>query len=265
MTKAIFCLANDTPQAESIIDDLKSKGISSNDISILFPDKGSKRDLVHEKETKAPEGYSVGVGSGGIIGGVLGLLAGIGALAIPGVGPFVAAGPIMAALSGSALGMAVGGLLGALVGLGIPEIVAKQYEGKINNGNILICVSSDSKDNSDNVLESMERLGGIDICITEESRVKAQAIKDACETKCSSSRIEELQDKLKEQTVMTSAKMSIKGNWNVLKGTLKQKYAQLTDDDLIFVEGKEDELVGQLQKKLGVTEDEIRQMLSSEN
>src|SRR4030095_11077898 len=111
--------------------DLKLAGFSNNDISVLLPDKQGTRDFAHEKNTKAPEGAAAGAGTGGAIGGVLGWLAGIGALAIPGVGPFIAAGPIMAALGGAAIGAAVGGISGALVGLGMPEFEAKSYEGKI--------------------------------------------------------------------------------------------------------------------------------------
>src|SRR3954452_10212402 len=119
--KAVFCIARSETQTCRIVDDLKSAGFSNNDISVLFPDKGGTRDFAHEKNTKAPEGAAAGAGTGGVLGGALGWLAGIGALAIPGIGPFVAAGPIMAALSGAAVGAAAGGLVGTLVGMGIPE------------------------------------------------------------------------------------------------------------------------------------------------
>ena len=107
---------------------------------MLFPDKSGTRDFAHEQHTKAPEGAAAGAGTGGVLGGVFGWLVGIGSLAIPGVGPLIAAGPIMAALAGAGVGAAVGGLSGALIGLGIPEYEAKQYEGKIKQGNILISV-----------------------------------------------------------------------------------------------------------------------------
>jgi hypothetical protein len=110
----------------------------------LFPDKDTSRDFAHEKNTKAPEGAVTGASTGGVIGGALGWVAGIGALAIPGVGPFIAAGPIIAALSGAAVGAAAGGIAGGLIGLGIPEIEAKRYEGKINKGNLLISVHTES-------------------------------------------------------------------------------------------------------------------------
>src|SRR6185503_9448246 len=116
----------------------QSVGFTPNDVSVLFPDKQGTKDFAHEHNTKAPEGAVAGAGTGGVLGGTVGLLAGIGALAIPGVGPFLAAGPIMAALSGAAVGATVGGIAGALVGLGIPEFEAKRYAGKVQGGNVLV-------------------------------------------------------------------------------------------------------------------------------
>src|SRR5580700_9269878 len=124
--KSVFCIATSRGQADLIVGQLKDANFSNNDISVLFPDKNTTRDFAHEKNTKAPEGIATGAGTGGVLGGALGWIAGIGALAIPGVGPFIAAGPIMAALGGAA----VGGIAGGLIGLGIPELEAKRYEGK---------------------------------------------------------------------------------------------------------------------------------------
>src|SRR5690349_4973017 len=121
MEKAVFCIAKTEGQAKNIVDELKAAGFSNNDISVLFPDKGGTKDFAHEQNTKAPEGAATGAGTGGVVGGVFGWLVGIGALAIPGLGPFIAAGPIMAALSGAAAGAALGGISGALIGMGIPE------------------------------------------------------------------------------------------------------------------------------------------------
>src|SRR5437762_12572471 len=112
MSKAVFCMAKNLIQAEAIVDGLKNEGFSNNDISVLFPDREGTKDFAHEHHTKAPEGAMTGAGTGGVLGGTLGWLAGIGALAIPGVGPFIAAGPIVAALSGAALGAAVAGVAG---------------------------------------------------------------------------------------------------------------------------------------------------------
>src|SRR5262245_23113985 len=146
MSKSVFGLIDNESQAESIVSELKSAGFSDNDISVLFPDKTGTRDFAHEQHTKAPEGAATGGIAGGALGGTVGLLAGIGALAIPGLGPFIAAGPIMAALSGAAVGAAVGGLTGALIGMGIPENEAKLYEGKVMSGNILISAHAENGD-----------------------------------------------------------------------------------------------------------------------
>lgn len=172
MSKAAFCIANSEFQAEAIVNELKLAGFSSNDISVLFPDKTGSMDFAHEQHTKAPEGATAGASTGGVVGGALGWLAGIGMLAIPGVGPFVAAGPIMAALSGAALGAAVGGIGGALVGMGIPEYEAKRYEGKIKAGNILISVHSENHKQTKRAKEIFELAGAKDISSTTEAPVK---------------------------------------------------------------------------------------------
>jgi len=167
MAKAIFCLCDDEPRAEQIVDQLRTRGFSNNDISVLFPDNSGTRDFAHEQNTKAPEGAAAGAGTGG----VLGWLVGIGSLAIPGAGRFMAAGPIMAALAGAGVGAAVGGISGALVGLGIPEYEAKQYEGKIKGGNILISVHAEDGDDRDQVEQIYKNAGAHDISYTGEAGV----------------------------------------------------------------------------------------------
>ena len=167
--KSVFCIATSRSQAEQIVEQLKIANFSNNDISVLFPDKGTTRDFAHEKNTKAPEGAVTGAGTGGVVGGVLGWIAGIGALAIPGVGPFIAAGPIMAALSGAAIGAAAGGLAGGLIGLGIPELEAKRYEGKVKEGNLLISVHTESSEEITRAKDIFTRAGAQDICTTGES------------------------------------------------------------------------------------------------
>ena len=174
MAKAVFGLVDSETQAERIVDNLKAAGFSNNDISVLFPDKGGTRDFAHEKATKAPEGAAAGAGTGTVVGGVLGWLVGIGSLAIPGVGPFIAAGPIMAALAGAGVGAAVGGLSGALIGMGIPEFEAKQYEGKIRSGNILISVHSEDSKETSRAKEIFERAGAHDISSTGEESVPSK-------------------------------------------------------------------------------------------
>jgi len=173
MTKAVFCIAQNVEQTESIVSSLKTAGFSNNDISVLFPDKTTTKDFAHEKHTKAPEGAAIGGAVGIGAGAILGWLAGIGSLAIPGVGPFIAAGPIMGALSGAAVGGATGGLSGALIGLGIPEFEAKRYEGKIKGGNALISVHTTSGEAIDQVKEIFEHAHAEDISTTGEASVSA--------------------------------------------------------------------------------------------
>ena len=168
-TKSVFCSATSRAQADKIVGELKNANFSNNDISVLFPDKDTTRDFAHEKNTKAPEGAVTGAGTGGVIGGALGWIAGIGMLAIPGVGPFVAAGPIMAALGGAALGAAAGGVAGALIGMGIPELEAKRYEGKVMAGNLLISVHTDNSDEIKRAKDIFTRAGAQDICTTGEA------------------------------------------------------------------------------------------------
>jgi len=167
--KSVFCIATSRAQADQIVDQLKAGDFSNNDISVLFADKNTNRDFAHEKNTKAPEGALAGAGTGGVIGGTLGWIAGIGALAIPGVGPFIAAGPIMAALSGITIGAAIGGIAGGLIGLGIPEIEAKRYEGKIKKGNILISVHTESSEEISRAKDIFTKAGAQDICTTGEA------------------------------------------------------------------------------------------------
>lgn len=169
--KSVICIATSEAHASLIIDRLKDDGFSNNDISVLFPDKTGTRDFAVQKGTKAPEGAATGVGTGAVLGGALGWLAGIGALAIPGVGPFVAAGPIAAALSGAAVGGAVGGIAGALIGMGIPEYEAKRYEGKIKEGGILISVHTDDSDEVKMAREIFEQSKAQDISVAGESNV----------------------------------------------------------------------------------------------
>jgi hypothetical protein len=171
MAQAVFCIARTEAQAIRIVDQLKAAGFSPNDISVLFPDKTGTKDFAHEQNTKAPEGAATGAGTGGLLGGAFGWLVGIGALAIPGLGPFIAAGPILAALSGAAAGAALGGLTGALIGMGIPEYEAKRYEGKIKDGNLLISVHTEDRKERARAREIFEQAGAEEIADTAEARV----------------------------------------------------------------------------------------------
>jgi hypothetical protein len=166
---AVFGIYKSVASAEAGAAALSQSGFRSDDISVLMPDQQSTRDFAHEKGTKAPEGAATGVATGGALGGTLGLLAGVGMLAIPGVGPFIAAGPIMGALAGLGVGGAVGGLVGALVGMGIPEYEAKRYEGRIKEGGILLSVHTATSDLVNRAKEILERTGAEDISSTGES------------------------------------------------------------------------------------------------
>lgn len=169
--KSVVGIVDTSSQAEAIVEALQGTGISPSQISVLFPDKRGSKDFAHEHNTKAPEGAVAGVGAGGVIGGTIGLLAGIGALAIPGVGPFIAAGPLMAALSGAAAGATVGGITGALIGLGIPELEAKTYEGKIKGGQILLAVHVENSDAEKNAKAVLEQHKAADVSVTRDASV----------------------------------------------------------------------------------------------
>src|SRR3954454_5496456 len=160
---AVYGIYQNRQQVEAAVDTLVAEGFRTEDISVLLPENVGTKDFAHEKNTKAPEGTATGVATGGAIGGTLGLLAGIGALAIPGLGPFIAAGPIMATLAGVGAGGAVGGLVGALIGMGIPEYEAKRYEGRIKEGGILMSVHCDNSDWTKKAKELLEHPGAEDV------------------------------------------------------------------------------------------------------
>jgi hypothetical protein len=143
---AVFGIYATAGTAEAAVDHLLAKGFTNSSISVLLPDDESTRAFAHEKNTKAPEGTATGVLTGGVIGGTLGVLAGIGVLAIPGIGPLIVAGPIIAALTGIGAGGIVGGVVGALVGMGIPEYEAKRYEGAVKGGGTLLSVHCDTSE-----------------------------------------------------------------------------------------------------------------------
>jgi hypothetical protein len=167
---AVFGIYATAAQAERAVDALIAAGFSNSDISVLLPDTdGSAHAFAHQKDTKAPEGTAVGVTAGGAIGGVLGVLAGIGALAIPGVGPLIAAGPIMAGLAGLGVGGAVGGLVGALMGMGIPEYEAKRYEGRVKGGGTLLSVHCDTADQISRAKNILKGTAAEDIASTSEA------------------------------------------------------------------------------------------------
>ena len=173
---AVFGIYKSIGEAERAVDRISAAGFSNNDISVLLPDNQSSKEFAHEKNTKAPEGTATGVTTGGIVGGTLGLLAGIGTLAIPGIGPFIAAGPIMASLAGLGVGGAVGGLIGALVGMGIPEYEAKRYEGRVKDGGVLLSVHCDSSDEIARAKDLLKETGAEDISSAGEKAVSSHGV-----------------------------------------------------------------------------------------
>ena len=183
-TAAFGIYSNQLGLEEGIVA-LREADFRREDISVLYPDNVGTKDLAHEKSTKAPEGASAGAGTGAVIGGVLGWLAGVGAIAIPGVGPFIAAGPIMAALAGLGAGGVLGGITGSLIGLGIPEYEAKRYEGKVKEGGILISVHSESSEETNRAKTIFKEEGAHDISSPAEahSDVKAEDVSRAAETR----------------------------------------------------------------------------------
>ena len=168
---AVFGMYKNQPEVERAVDLLKIQGFSNNDVSVLFPDKKGTHTFAHEKDTKAPEGAAAGAGTGAVLGGTLGWLVGIGSLAIPGIGPFVAAGPIMAALAGAGVGGVVGGLSGALIGMGLPEYEAKRYEGYLKEGGILLSVHCMDADEVKRAEKLLKDTGATDIASMGEASV----------------------------------------------------------------------------------------------
>jgi hypothetical protein len=165
---AVFGIYRTREMLEDAVSRLKAEGFRNTDISVLFPENLGNKDLKTEKNTKAPEGVTTGATTGAVIGGALGWLAGIGALAIPGIGPFIAAGPIMGLLGGLGAGGAIGGIAGALVGMGIPEYEAKRYEGRVKEGGILLSIHCDDSDWVKKAKDLLEHTGAQDIGSTGE-------------------------------------------------------------------------------------------------
>ena len=173
---AVFGIYRDRAQVEQAVDALLAEDFRAEDVSVLMPDNIGTKDFAHEKNTKAPEGTATGATAGGALGGTLGLLAGIGALAIPGLGPFIAAGPIMGALAGLGVGAAAGGLIGALVGMGIPEFEAKRYEGRVKDGGILVSVHCDYSDWVTRAKDILKRTGAEDIASAGEKAASTHGV-----------------------------------------------------------------------------------------
>lgn len=167
--RAVFGIYASEVQAERAVNALVDDGFPSQDVSVLMPDQRSTREFAHHKDTKAPEGATAGATAGGVVGGTLGVLIGLGALAVPGVGPLLAAGPLVAGLAGLGAGGAVGGLIGAMVGLGIPEYEARRYEGRVKDGGILLSVHCETPGEILRAKEILNSSGATDIASSAES------------------------------------------------------------------------------------------------
>jgi uncharacterized membrane protein len=179
MTKVVFCIVPGHSEALKVVDKLKAGGFANENISVLMSDKASTKELAQEANTKTPAaGAAKGAKTGGLLGGTLGLLVGLGTLAIPGVGPFIAAGPLMGALSGTALGAAVGGITGSLVGLGITELEAKRYETKLKAGNVLVSVHLENPEQIQRVRDIFQREGAEDICVSTQAAKRDEKVSD---------------------------------------------------------------------------------------
>ncbi|MEJ7605048.1 MAG: DUF3341 domain-containing protein [Bryobacteraceae bacterium] len=172
---AVYGIYRSREHAEEAIASLRAAGFRDVDLSVLFPDNPGTKDMGHEKHTKAPEAATAGAASAGLLGGALGWLAGAGALAIPGLGPLIAAGPLMTMLAGVGAGTVLGGLGGALVGLGIPEYEAKRYEGRIRSGGILLSVHCADAHWVLRARELLSQTGAEDIAAASEGRAAAGA------------------------------------------------------------------------------------------
>ncbi|HXT69593.1 MAG TPA: hypothetical protein VN700_07550 [Vicinamibacterales bacterium] len=167
---SVFAIYATKDQVERTVDALRNLGFRATDISVLWPENEGSKDLGHELHSKAPEGATAGAGTGALIGGTLGWLAGIGALAIPGIGPLVAAGPIVAALAGAGAAGALGGITGALIGYGLPEYEAKRYEGRVRKGGILLSVHADNKEWANKAKQVLTQSGGEFISSADEPK-----------------------------------------------------------------------------------------------
>jgi hypothetical protein len=170
MATSVFAIYNNREEIERTVDALRANGFRATDVSVLWPENVGTKDLAHERHTKAPEGAAAGASTGALIGGTLGWLAGIGALAIPGVGPFIAAGPIIAALAGAGAGGAVAGITGALIGYGVPEYEAKRYEGRVRKGGLLLSVHADNREWAKKAQDLLVQTGGQDVSSADEPK-----------------------------------------------------------------------------------------------
>lgn len=166
---AAFGIFRTQAEAERGVEALLANGFRTEDVSVLLPLNTGTKDFALQKETKASEGVAAGAGAGAAIGGTLALLAGIGTIAIPGAAPLLVAGPIVAALAGAGSGGVVGGVIGGMVGLGMPEYVAKRYEGMVKDGGILISAHCDDSEWVGRAKDLLKNSGANDVASAGEA------------------------------------------------------------------------------------------------
>jgi hypothetical protein len=167
---AVFGIYQNRVQVEDAVNVLHKAGFRNTDTAVLFSENQGSKDLAHERHTKAPHGAIAGAGLVAVVGGVLGCLAGLGTIAIPGVGPmFIAAGPIIAMLAGVGIGGTVGAIIGALTGIGTPLYEAKRYDGRMKHGGILMSVHCDSPDWVKRAKNRLQETGAEGIASTGEA------------------------------------------------------------------------------------------------
>lgn len=169
--QSVFCIANSWEAATRVATELKESNFSGSAVSVLFRDTDTTREFAHAKPTKAPAGAGAGAGISGVVEAAVGWLAGLGSLLMPGTCALIAAGPVMTTLSRATHGTAADGIAGGLISLGVPEIVAKRYEGKVRNGNILIAVHTDDSREIAWAKSIFTQAGAQDICTTGEATV----------------------------------------------------------------------------------------------
>jgi len=166
---AVFGIYHTRPEAEEAVNALLQNHFRNTDISALFPDNAGTKDFALEKNTKAPEGAATGGIAGAIIGGALGWLAGIGMISVAGIEPYIAAGPIVAALAGAgALGL-LSGIVGALAGMSIPEYEAKRYRGRVKHSGILLSVHCDNREWVKRAEQTLKRTGAEHVASSGEA------------------------------------------------------------------------------------------------
>jgi uncharacterized protein (TIGR02271 family) len=166
MAKTVIGLMDNISEAQAVVKDLVARGIDRDDIGFMANEKHTVPDSAHLNESegsRTASGALAGAGTGAAVGGIAGLALSLAPLAIPGIGPILAAGPIAAALTGAGIGAVAGGLIGGLTNLGVPEDEAHYYAEGVRRGGILVTVAAETEAQADEAAEVMRRHGAVDI------------------------------------------------------------------------------------------------------